>query len=106
MPMRRMARLTLLGLCAAYLAGCAGVSTQAADSWVDDMSVTAMVKSRLAEEDLSTLTRVRVSTAGGVVRLRGAVDTDGARTRLVELARQVPAVREVVSELRVEPRPQ
>jgi BON domain/PRC-barrel domain len=67
-----------------------------------DTSVTAAVKSKLAGEKLSTLTKVDVDTRQGVVKLNGTVDSERTKQRASELARQVNGVRQVVNNLKVQ----
>lgn len=45
-----------------------------------------------------------MSANGGIVTLRGTVDTEGERRRAVMLARRSPGVRDVNDELKVESR--
>lgn len=66
-----------------------------------DTMITAEVKSKLAREKLSTLTKIDVDTENGVVHLRGNVDTETLKQRATDLAREVKGVREVRNDLRV-----
>jgi hyperosmotically inducible protein len=68
---------------------------------IDDASITAAVKTKLAAEKLSTLTKVNVDTRNGVVTLTGNVDTETTRQRALEAARGVEGVRDVISNLRI-----
>jgi sporulation protein YlmC with PRC-barrel domain len=67
-----------------------------------DTSITMAVKSKLAKEKASTLTKVNVDTHQGVVELKGTVDSSATKQRATELARQVDGVRRVVNNLKVE----
>ena len=68
-----------------------------------DTSITMAVKSKLAGEKLSTLTKVNVDTHQGVVELNGTVDSNATKERATKLARQVDGVRQVVNNLKVQP---
>ena len=93
--------LIVLALIAAVAAGCTGITGKTAGENVDDATITAKVKTELAREKLSTLTRIDVDTDHGVVALNGVVDTASMRLRAADVARQVRGVREVVNNLQV-----
>src|SRR5262249_40813139 len=65
-----------------------------------DSTITAKVKSKLALEKLSTLTKVDVDTRQGTVHLNGTVDSERTKERAAELARQVDGVKGVVNNLK------
>jgi hyperosmotically inducible protein len=87
------------------LQGCAAVSGRTAGETIDDTAITATVKSKLATEQLGTLTRIDVDTTRGVVYLNGVAETDFMRRRAEEVARQVSGVRQVVNNLQVQGTP-
>ena len=93
--------LIVLALIAVVAAGCTGMTGKTAGENVDDATITAKVKTELAREKLSTLTRIDVDTDHGVVALNGVVDTASMRLRAADVARQVRGVREVVNNLQV-----
>lgn len=71
---------------------------------VDDMTVTARVKSHLAaDEGLRTLTDINVDTNDGVVRLSGTVPTEEAKQMAEKAAARAEGVRSVQNDLKVEP---
>jgi len=74
---------------------------QVQKAW-SDASITATVKTKLAEASAKTLLKVNVETTNGIVQLNGTVDADGTRQRATQLAGQVNGVRRVVNNLRVE----
>ena len=74
---------------------------QVQKAW-SDASITATVKTKLAEASAKTLLKVNVETTNGIVQLNGTVDTDGTRQRATQLAGQVDGVRRAVNNLRVE----
>ena len=64
-----------------------------------DPGVTTAVKAKLAADDTVKAYRIDVDTQDKVVTLKGEVDTAGARTRAVELAKTTAGVRDVVDQL-------
>jgi hyperosmotically inducible protein len=90
-------------LLAVALAGCQSMmGGRTTGETVDDASITAAVKTKLAGEKMSTLTKIDVDTNKGTVYLNGNVDSLAMKTRAGELARQVNGVRDVVNNLRVQ----
>jgi hyperosmotically inducible protein len=86
----------------ALTAGCTSMTGKTAGQNVDDASITASVKTKLAAEKPATLTKVDVDTNKGTVYLTGNVETPAIKERATELARQVSGVREVVNNLKVQ----
>ncbi|HEY7039213.1 MAG TPA: BON domain-containing protein [Methylomirabilota bacterium] len=84
------------------LAACQSMTGETLGENIDDASITAAVKSKLAAEKISTVTRIDVDTNRGVVALNGTVKTVEDKTRAEQLARQVKGVREVVNNLRIQ----
>ncbi len=84
------------------LAGCQSVTGKTAGETVDDVSITAAVKTKLAEEKLSTLTRIDVDTNKGTVYLNGNVENAAMKARAAQVARQVKGVKDVVNNLKVQ----
>lgn len=66
-----------------------------------DPGVTTAVKAKLAADDTVKAYRIDVDTQDKVVTLKGEVDTPGAKTRAVELAKNTSGVRDVVDQLTV-----
>lgn len=93
--------LSMVVLVALALVGCQSMTGKTAGQNVDDASITAAVKTKLAAEKASTLTKIDVDTNQGTVYLNGTVDTADMKTRAADLARQVRGVREVVNNLKV-----
>jgi hyperosmotically inducible periplasmic protein len=83
------------------LAGCQTMTGKSAGENVNDASITAAVKSKLAAEKVSTLTRIDVDTNQGTVYLNGTVESADMKTRAADLARQVSGVKDVVNNLKV-----
>ena len=90
-------------LLAVALAGCSSSvpPSKTTGERIDDVSITAAVKTKLAAEKVSTLTKVDVDTNMGVVTLNGTVDSETTKAHATELARQVSGVRSVVNNLKV-----
>ena len=86
----------------AVTAGCTSMTGKTAGENVDDASITASVKSKLAAEKVATLTKVDVDTNKGTVYLTGNVENAAIKARAADLARQVAGVREVVNNLKVQ----
>jgi hyperosmotically inducible protein len=101
--MRHMFRSILaLVVLVALTAGCSSMTGKTAGQNVDDASITASVKTKLAAEKPATLTKVDVDTNKGTVYLTGNVETPAIKERATELARQVSGVREVVNNLKIQ----
>jgi hyperosmotically inducible protein len=68
---------------------------------IDDATVTASVKAKLAEDSTTKAHQVNVETQKGVVQLTGFVDSTTARARAGELARSVDGVATVRNDLEI-----
>ena len=101
--MRHLFR-SMLGLVMilAVTAGCTSMTGKSASTNVDDASITASVKTKLAAEKMATLTKVDVDTNKGTVYLTGNVENATIKERATEIARQVAGVREVVNNLKIQ----
>jgi hyperosmotically inducible protein len=84
------------------LAACSSMTGKTLGENIDDAGITAAVKSKLAAEKISTVTRIDVDTNQGVVALNGTVQTESMRARAAQVARDVKGVRDVVNNLRVQ----
>ena len=101
--MMRRLYCTLMGLLLAFqLSGCTALTGETLGQNVDDTTITTTVKSRLAVDKASSLTRVGVDTVKGVVHLTGVVENPGIRDRAEDIARSVGGVRGVVNNLQVQ----
>jgi hyperosmotically inducible protein len=94
--------LLVLVVLVALAAGCTTMTGKTAGQNLDDATVTAEVKAKLAHEQVATLTKIHVDTNQGTVYLTGNVESEAMRARAAELARQVAGVREVVNNLKVQ----
>ena len=100
--MQFLRSMLVLVLLVGVTAGCTAMTGKTAGENVDDATITAQVKSKLAAEKLATLTKVDVDTNRGVVYLRGNVENVTIKSRATDIARQVAGVREVVNNLVVQ----
>jgi hyperosmotically inducible protein len=89
-------------LLVSFVFGCQTMTGKTAGENIDDASITAAVKAKLAEDRPGTLTRIDVDTNQGTVYLNGVVENETRRQRAVELASQVSGVRRVVNNLTVQ----
>ena len=105
--MRTAIRTLSIVLCLAAgpglsVVGCTALTGKTAGQNVDDATITTEVKSKLAADRVSSLTRIDVDTDLGTVYLNGAVENSAAKSRAEDLARQVSGVRKVVNNLQVQ----
>ncbi|MPZ76899.1 MAG: BON domain-containing protein [Deltaproteobacteria bacterium] len=84
------------------LGGCQAMTGRTAGRNVDDATLTGSVKTKLAADKVSSLTRVDVDSTDGVVSLNGVVDSADQKTRAQELASQVNGVKKVINNLQVQ----
>ena len=84
------------------LAGCQAMTGKTAGQNVDDAALTTAVKTKLAADKLSSLTRVDVDTNNGTVSLNGVVESSDQRARAQELASQVNGVNRVINNIQVQ----
>jgi osmotically-inducible protein OsmY len=83
-------------------AGCQAMTGQTAGQNDDDSVLTSSVKTKLAGDKLSSLTRVDVDTTNGIVYLNDVVESSDQKARAQELASQVSGVNKVVNNLQVQ----
>jgi osmotically-inducible protein OsmY len=69
---------------------------------IDDATITASVKTSLAEQRMDTLTKIDVDTNDGVVILNGVVDSVEMKQRAAEAARRTAGVKNVINNLQVQ----
>jgi hyperosmotically inducible periplasmic protein len=97
-------RQALIGLVVivALVSGCQSMTGSTAGENIDDSTITASVKTKLAGEKLSTVTRVEVDTIRGVVSLNGVAENAETRARVESLTRQVSGVKGVNNNLQIQ----
>jgi len=64
-----------------------------------DAGLTTKIKAKFAADDLVKASQIEVTTNSGVVTLKGNVDSAGAKSRALELARNTAGVTSVVDML-------
>ena len=99
-PLRKF--LVVMILTVFSLAGCQATTGKSAGRNVDDATVTSSVKTKLAADKVSSLTRVDVDTNNGIVSLNGVVESADQKARAQQLASQVNGVNKVVNNLQVQ----
>jgi hypothetical protein len=67
----------------------------------DDAVVTAKVKARLVDDEVTKAYQINVETFKGTVQLSGSVGSEEARSRATELAKNVGGVKDVKNSLQV-----
>jgi hyperosmotically inducible protein len=102
--MKRLIRFLAVTLIIVAITGCQSMTGRTAGQNVDDATITGSVKTKLASDKISSLTRVDVDTTNGVVYLNGVVESADQRARAQELASQVGGVTKVVNNLQVQKR--
>jgi hyperosmotically inducible protein len=100
--MRPLKTLLAVMLAVFSLAGCQAMTGKTAGQNVDDAALTTAVKTKLAADKLSSLTRVDVDTNNGTVSLNGVVESSDQRARAQELASQVNGVNRVINNIQVQ----
>lgn len=87
---------------AGLLSGCASTSNQQSTGQaIDDGVVTAKVKAKLIEDPVTKAHQINVETFKGTVQLSGFVESTQARTRALQLARDVDGVKQVKDALEI-----
>ena len=94
--------LSVVVLSSVLLTGCVALTGKTAGRNLDDASITASVKTHLAEDRAITLTRINVDTNNGVVSLNGVVDNVTMKQRAAEIASETDGVKRVVNNLQVQ----
>jgi osmotically-inducible protein OsmY len=88
--------LLLAAILGAALVACTSTPTQQSTGEViDDGVVTAKVKAALIEDPVTKAHQINVETFKGTVQLSGFVESDEARTRALQLVRDIDGVKSV-----------
>jgi osmotically-inducible protein OsmY len=90
--------MMLLGV----LAGCQSMSGQTTGEYIDDAGLTAAVKTKLTNQQVSSLTRVEVETVQGQVHLTGIVKSEADKAEAARLAKSVKGVKRIDNDLMVQ----
>jgi hyperosmotically inducible periplasmic protein len=99
-------KLKLFGILSVVLLllGCQAMTGRTAGQNVDDSAVTAAVKTKLAADKISSLTRIDVDTVRGTVSLNGVVESAEQKSRAQVLASQASGVNKVINNLQIQNR--
>ena len=81
------------------LGGCRAITGETLGEHIDDTTITTSVKTKLAADKGSSLTRIQVDTDRGVVQLSGVVDSAAERARAEQITRGVGGVKSVRNNL-------
>src|ERR1035437_9787086 len=87
-------------LLAISIAGCAGSQThESTGEYLDDVALSTKVRTSILGDSRLKVLQINVETFKGVVQLSGFVDSAGAATKAVDLARTVKGVKSVNNSL-------
>ena len=96
MRSRNTPALVLAALMATMMVACSATSTRpSTGQMIDDSAVTAKVKAALIQDPVTKAHQINVETFKGEVQLSGFVDDDEARTRALQVARDIEGVKNV-----------
>lgn len=96
------ALLLACALGATAIAGCSSTPRQqSTGEAIDDGVVTAKVKAKLTEDPVTKAHQISVETFKGSVQLSGFVETEQARVRALQLAKDVQGVKNVKDAMEV-----
>ena len=98
--MRHLKLLSIALLAVLTLAACSSTGRTVGEN-VDDATITASVKAKLAAEKMGTLTSVDVDTRERTVYLNGVVPSEALKQRAGSIAWGVKGVQSVVNNLSV-----
>jgi len=85
-----------------YLSGCTSITGETMGQSIDDTTITTSVKSKLAVDKASSLSRVGVETTRGTVQLTGVVENAATKEKAAAVARSVDGVKNVVNNLQIQ----
>jgi osmotically-inducible protein OsmY len=99
---RHNAALLFAALMTLSMSACTSMPSQpSAGQAIDDGIVTAKVKQKLVEDPVTKPHQITVETFKGNVQLSGFVETDQARIRALQLARDTKGVKQVKDAMEV-----
>lgn len=94
------ATLALSGLLALTAAGCAVSRDQSTvGEYIDDTTVTARIKARMADDPEVGAGAISVETLNGTVQLSGFADSETEKRRADEIARSTKGVKAVNNDI-------
>ena len=95
-----LAMLIVFAIMGVSLAACASsAERRSAGKYLDDKTISAKVKTDLAEDPVTKASEIDVTTFNGVVQLSGFVSTRESVKRAEEIARNVKGVKSVENNL-------
>src|SRR5262245_13730565 len=95
-------RFAPIAFCAFVLSACASHGTkQSTGEYIDDVAVTAKVKTALIEAPETKARDIEVETYNGVVQLSGFVDSTAEKAAAERVARDVAGVQRVENKLSI-----
>jgi hyperosmotically inducible protein len=100
--MHRSATVVVLFVVLALGAGCRSTTGETLGTNLNDTQITSAVKTKLAADQMASLSRVSVTTVRGNVSLTGIVPTVEDRARAEDIARRVNGVTQVTNNLQTE----
>jgi osmotically-inducible protein OsmY len=100
--MHRSATIVVLLVVLALGAGCRSTTGESLGTNLNDTQITSAVKTKLAADQMASLSRVSVTTVRGNVSLTGIVPTAEDRSRAEDIARRVNGVTQVTNNLQTE----
>jgi len=89
-------------LIALYLSGCTSMTGETMGETMTDSKITTTVKSKLAVDQASSLSRIGVETTRGTVQLTGVVENAATKEKAAAVARSVDGVKNVVNNLQIQ----
>lgn len=99
---KSMTRLSVLLVSGAMLVTIACRTNESPERQVDDMEITAQVKSKLAADvGVSSVANIAVNSTNGIVTLSGQVDSADIKAKAEATAKSVPKVVRVINNLQV-----
>ena len=104
--MQQLRALAVAGvlICPVATIGCGAAAGGAASrpmSTTDDATISTRVKTALLNEPGVNATAISVQSSSGVVTLSGQVKSNDEEQKAIAVARRIPGVRDVKSELKV-----
>src|SRR5918992_2243307 len=102
--MRSMTKIAAALFVAFALSGCQALTGRTAGRNIDDLTITASVKTRLVADKISNFTRIDVDTINAVVSLNGLVESEDEKRRAEDIASLVDGVEQIINNLQVQNR--
>lgn len=95
---------TIAGITIISTTGCAvGRGQESVGAYVDDTSITTVVKAKFAEDRTVAATSISVETLNGVVQLSGFAKSNAEKMQAENIARNVKNVKSVRNDIIVRP---